>query len=163
MKHSFAAILFSLFIMGSATAQIPAATIPDFTFYKFNKTAFTNKEIATGKLLFFVFFDTECEHCQHGIQYLNQHQKELANAAVYLISLDNREKVTAFLNKYGSNLTGKKNIQLLQDVNNQFILRFKPRKYPSLFLYSSQKKLLMYDDDEKKLPDFLTKIKSYES
>ena len=145
---------------GMVAAQTPAATIPEFTFFKFNKTAFTNKELTTNKILFFVFFDTECDHCQHAIQYLNQHHKELDKAAVYLISIDGREKVTTFLNKNGNNLMSKKNILLLQDTKNEFILKFKPRKYPSLFLYSSQRKLILYDDDEKKLPIYLEKIKS---
>lgn len=159
MKYFIPSILI-LCISMNVAAQTPAATIPDFTFFKFDKTVFTNKDLATGKKIFIVFFDTECDHCQHGIQYLNQHQKELAKAAVYLISMDSKEKVTSFLGKYGNNLTGKKNILLLQDTKNEFILKFSPRKYPSLFLYSPQKKLLLYDDDEKKLPVFFQKIKS---
>ena len=160
MKYLLRAIIFSLLISVNVAAQKPAATVPDFTFFKFDKTAFTNKDLTAGKILFFVFFDTECDHCQHGIQYLNQHQKELAKAAVYLISMDSKEKVTGFLSKYGNNLTGKKNILLLQDTKNEFILRFSPRKYPSLFLYSPQKKLILYDDDEKNLYRFFEKIKA---
>ena len=159
MKFLLPSIL-SLFISVNVAAQTPAPTIPDFTFFKFNKTAFTNKDITAGKILFFVFFDTECDHCRHGIQYLNQHQKELAKAAVYLISMDSQEKIAGFLSKYGNNLTGKKNILLLQDIKNEFILRFSPRKYPSLFLYSLQKKLILYDDDENNLYKFLEKIKT---
>jgi cytochrome oxidase Cu insertion factor (SCO1/SenC/PrrC family) len=160
MKYLLQTIVLSFFMSGIAAAQTPAATIPGFTFFKFNKTAFTNKDLASGKIVFFVFFDTECDHCQHAIEYLNQHQKELDKAAVYLISVDGREKVAAFLSKHGSNLNGKKNILLLQDTQNEFILKFKPRKYPSLFLYSPQKKLMLYDDDEKKLPVFLQQIKT---
>ena len=158
MKYFIPSILI-LFFSVNVAAQTPAATIPDFTFYKFDKTVFTNKDLATGKKIFFVFFDTECDHCQHGIQYLNQHQKELDKVAVYLLTMDNQVKVNAFLGKYGNNLINKKNIQLLQDTKNQFILKFSPRKYPSLFLYSPQKKLILYDDDEKNLYQFLEKIK----
>jgi cytochrome oxidase Cu insertion factor (SCO1/SenC/PrrC family) len=160
MKYLIQTIILSLLISVNAGAQIPAATVPDFTFFKFNKTPFTNKDLTAGKKIFFVFFDTECDHCQHAIQYLNQHQKELDKAAVYLISLDKQEKMTAFLNKYGNNLNGKKNILILQDTQNQFIRRFTPRKYPSLFLYSPQKKLIMYDDNEQNLYMFLQQIKA---
>lgn len=160
MKYFVTTILICLFISVNVTAQTPAATVPDFTFFKFDNTAFTNKNLATGKKIFFVFFDTECEHCQHAIQYIKQHCKELSKAAVYLISIDSKEKVNSFLNKYGSSLTGNKYITFLQDTKNQFIVKFSPRKYPSLFLYSAQKKLLLYDDDEKNLDKFLTKIKA---
>jgi len=38
-------------------------------------------------------------------------------------------------------------VTMLQDTKNQFIIRFKPRKYPSLFLYDANKKLLDYEDN----------------
>lgn len=160
MKHLFPLLIITIGMSVEAAAQTPAATIPDFTFFKSNKTVFTNKDLATGKKIFFVFFDTECDHCQHGIQYLNQHQKELDKAAVYLLTMDNPVKATAFLSKYGNNLNAKKNITLLQDVQNEFIRKFGPKKYPSLFLYSPQKKLILYDDNEKNLYKFLEQIKS---
>lgn len=160
MKYLLPILVCCLFITAGASAQVPAATIPDFTFYRFNKTAFTKKDITPGKTIFFIFFDTECDHCQHAVQYLEQHHKELGKAAVYMLSLDNKEKVMSFLNKYGKSLPGKKNVLLLRDVLNEFVRKFSPRKYPSLFLYSAQHKLVMYDDDEKKLPDFLSRIKA---
>ena len=65
MKYLLPAIILCFFTSMSVAAQVPAATVPDFTFYKFNKTAFANKDLSAGKILFFVFFDTECDHCQH--------------------------------------------------------------------------------------------------
>ena len=109
-------------------------------------------------MIFFVFFDTECDHCQHAIQYINHHVQEFKKAAVYLITLDGQEKVTPFMAKYGSGLTNNKNVTLLRDINNEFLTKFRPRKYPSLFLYSAQKKLLLYDDDEQNLPRFTKQI-----
>ena len=160
MKPVCAAIILFFSITINVIAQTPAQTIPSFTFKRLNQKEFSNKDLAAGKLIFFVFFDTECEHCQHAIQYINQHQEEFAKAAVYLVSVDLKEKVTVFMSKHGNNLTGKKNITVLQDSKNQFILKFSPRKYPSMFLYSPQKKLLLYDDDEKSLDKFLVKIKT---
>ena len=159
MKHLL--LVLSLFLFVTANSQVAAPTVPDFTFFKSNKIPFTNKDLDKNKILFFVFFDTECDHCQHAIQYLSQHQKDLGKAAVYLISLDNQEKVATFLSKNGNNLSSKKNIIFLQDAQNEFIRKFGPKKYPSLFLYSAQKKLILYDDDEKKLPVFFEKIKAY--
>ncbi len=63
------------------------------------------------------------------------------------------------MDKYGKQFLGKKNVAILQDLNNEFIIKFKPRKYPSLFLYSAKKQLLMYDDDEKKVTEFLKLMK----
>jgi cytochrome oxidase Cu insertion factor (SCO1/SenC/PrrC family) len=134
------------------SAQVPAETVPAFNFFKQDKTRFTNNNLAQGKMLLFVFFDATCDHCQHAFQYMNQYHRELEKAAVYFITVDNPATATMFLNKYATNLKNKKNVTLLFDLNNEFILKFKPRKYPSIFLYSAQKKLLIYDDDEKVLP-----------
>lgn len=141
-----------------ASAQSPAETVPDFTFFKSDKTAFTNKNLEQGKMLFFLFFDPACEHCQHAVQSLNDHYKELKNAAVYLISSEKAETINKFMNKYGKTLSNKKNVNLLQDLHNEFITKFQPRRYPSMFLYSKEKKLLQYEDNEDTMFRFYKEI-----
>ena len=59
------------------------------------------------------------------------------------------------MNKYRSNLNGKKNVTLLQDLKNEFIDKFKPRKYPSMFLYSAEKKLIDYEDNPETMFRFI--------
>ncbi len=157
MKCFFKTVVLFLLISGNVSAQ-PVQTVPDFIFFNLNKTAFTNKSLEPGKKIFFVFFDTECDHCQHAIQYINQHLSGFKKAAIYLITLDSPEKTTPFMAKYGSNLKNKKYVTLLQDLNNEFLRKFRPRKYPSLFLYSEQKKLILYDDNEQNLFRFTQEI-----
>jgi hypothetical protein len=62
--------------------------------------------------------------------------------------------------KYGNNLYGSRNVTVLQDLKNEFLPKFRPRKYPSMYLYSSAKKLLLYDDEPKNIGNFLKKIKA---
>ncbi len=140
--------------------QVPAATIPAFSFSRVDNSPFTRENLVKNKPVFFVFFDTECDHCRHAILYLNQHHDKLANAAVYLLTLEKTERAKPFLSKYGANLLAKKNVTLLRDTRSEFIAKFKPRKYPSLFLFSSSQRLLRYDDDPLALPTFLHEIKS---
>ena len=159
MKRSSLTAMF-IFILFSAQsyAQTAPAILPDFTFYKLDNSPFTNKNLATGKKLFFVFFDTGCDHCQRTITYFNQHEKDLGNAAVYLISMDNIIKINEFMNKYAKDLEVKKNVTVLQDMKYEFIRKFNPKKYPSMFLYASDKRLLLYDDDEKNASKFIQQI-----
>jgi hypothetical protein len=84
--------------------------------------------------------------------------RKLKETAVYLITLDRVAKVTAFMNKFGSNLKDKKNVTILQDTKNEFIQRFGPAKYPPLFLYSVKKGLILYEDNEQNLPRFTKQI-----
>lgn len=159
MQHRISLVVLFILFFTSGNAQNPAATIPEFSFEKQDRSVFARKDLSPGSASFFVFFDTECDHCQHAIEYLNQHQQELSKAKLYLITLDSREKVSPFLDKHGGKLKKAKNTVLLFDTKNQFITRFGPRKYPSLMLYSKDGKLLLYDDDEKNLPKFIGKIK----
>jgi peroxiredoxin len=153
--------VFILFAVINTSAQNPAQTIPLFSFKRLDKKEFTNKDIQAGKLLFFVFFDTECDHCQRSIRFIGQHYNEFKKTALYLITLDSAEKVKPFMNKYGVGINSKENVLILQDTRNEFIRKFGPGKYPSLFLYSVKKELIMYDDNDQSLPDFIKKINSY--
>lgn len=160
MKFILYTVLCLMSVSVNISAQVPAEKIPDFNFFRLNKNSFTNKDLAPGKMLFFVFFDADCGHCQHAINYLNQHYKEIMETSTYLVSMDSQEKINVFVNKFGANLKDQKNITLLQDFKYEFISKFKPRKYPSIFLYSSDKKLLIYDDNEKNMQVVIEKIKA---
>jgi cytochrome oxidase Cu insertion factor (SCO1/SenC/PrrC family) len=158
MKILCSTSILLLMVTIHVAAQAPATTIPSFTFKKLNKTEFTNKDLKPGKLLFFIFFDTECDHCQRTIQYIDKNYLKFKKAAIYLITLDSSEKIKPFMNKYGINLKDKKEITILQDLKYEFMNKFKPRKYPSLFLYSVKKELILYEDNEQNLFRFIQLI-----
>ena len=153
------AFVFFLVISGKVLVQAPAEKITDFNFFKLNKHSFTNKDLENGKMLFFVFFDTDCDHCQHAIQYIDQHYQDFKKAAIYLITLDNQEAITRFMAKYGNHIKDQKNVTLLQDPQFEFMRKFRPRKYPSMFLYSVKKELILYDDNEKNVSGFSKHIR----
>lgn len=158
MKYILTTFIASLLISYTAAAQRAAETIPAFTFYKLDKSAFTINNLQPGKMSFFIFFDATCDHCQRAVQTLNKRYGELKNTNVYMVTLDNRETIDRFMNKYGQALNGKKNVTLLQDLHNEFISKFGPRKYPSIFLYSPAKKLMLYDDNEENMFRFFQQI-----
>ena len=147
-------LFFCLLISLEISAQTPAQTIPAFTFYKLDKTPFTNTNVTIGKQVLFIFFDVTCDHCQHTISTLSKRINECSKISIYLISLEDKTAITNFFNQYGKNLPTQKNVTILQDSKNQFITQFNPRKYPSVFLYSAQKKLLLYDDEDQYLEKF---------
>ncbi|MEO6232802.1 MAG: redoxin domain-containing protein [Ferruginibacter sp.] len=158
MKLVLALVL--LLITGSGFAQSPAKTIPAFTFFKLDKTAFTDKNLAKDKLIFFCFFDITCEHCQHEMTQINEHINEFKRTAVYLITLNDQVGIDYFMNKYGKNLPADKKVTILRDTKNEFIKKFGPKMYPSVFLYGKNKKILLYDDNPESFPRFLKLIKS---
>jgi thiol-disulfide isomerase/thioredoxin len=162
MKSVIKSLVILLLVSSHVAAQYsepqPAQTVPAFEFLRFDKTPFTNKNLAPNKPLFFFFFDCTCDHCQHAMTYLNANFKDYKKAAVYLISLDSVQTINNFLHKYGPNVAGQKNVTMLLDLKSQFITRFKPRKYPSLFLYDADKKLLDYEDNPESMFRFTKQL-----
>jgi peroxiredoxin len=158
MKYNFLTIIMLILVVGNISAQIPAQTLPDFKFFRLDKSPFTNKDLPNGKILFVLFFDSDCEHCQLALKRIGQDYQYFKKATICLISIDSADKINRFMNMFGKGLKGKKNVVLLQDNLNKFISSFKPQKYPSMFLYSAEKKLIDYEDNEETLFRFVNAI-----
>ena len=145
---------FSLLILVCGTvfhsnicAQVPAKTLPDFEFSKLDNSSFTKQNMVRGNISFFMFFDPDCEHCQRAIKNIDSQYRSFEKVAVYLISQDSEEKMKGFLNHYTKHLKSNKNVVLLMDTKSQFIVKFKPRRYPAMFLYSTDNTLIDYEDN----------------
>jgi peroxiredoxin len=138
----------------------PSIIIPAFQFTTLDGRMFNQTNLKSGKMSFFVFVDTDCGHCQHAVDYINRHYQEFKKASIYLVSMNSPARINQFMNQFGKNLVHQKNVVLLQDTRYDFISQFKPRKSPGMFLYSPGKKLLLYDDDEKKMGKFSKMIKA---
>ena len=165
MKISFKKIstisILYLIISSNIFAQKPVEIIPNFKFYKLNKTLFTNKDLISNTFSFFLFFDPNCDHCRLAIQKLNQHYLECSQTTIYLIvAIEDAPNMISFLNNYGPNLLNKKNIILLEDMQAEFIKKFHPTKYPSIFLYSKKNRLMLYDDKAEGVNKLIEMIKS---
>jgi peroxiredoxin len=126
----------------------PAKTLPQFEFSRLNQSTFTNKDLPAGKILFFMFFDSDCDHCQRAIHEIEQEYKCFQQTVICLVSLDDKNKINHFISGYAPRLKAQKNVVLLQDTKNQFIALFNPLRYPAMFLYSKDKKLIDYEDNE---------------
>ena len=91
---------------------------------------------------------------------LSKRSKELAQVNIYLISLDEFRTMNYFVDRYGKPFLNMKNVKLLQDKDRIFIPLFKPLKYPSIYLYSTDKRLKIYSSDEHDIPKIISLIKN---
>jgi hypothetical protein len=134
-------------------------SIPDFTFSRMDNGAdFKPANLVQGQKSLIVFFDTECSHCMDAITEYNSKEKMLNNLNILLVTRDAKAQVDPFLKKHGPKISVRKNTTILSDKYNQFIAKFLPRKYPSMFLFDANRKLMIYSDEEKDIPVILNKI-----
>ncbi|WP_423149150.1 TlpA family protein disulfide reductase [Rubrolithibacter danxiaensis] len=141
-------------------SQQPSGTIPDFTFYKLDNTPFTKKQLKNnGKKIMFIFFDITCSHCQEEITDIGKHYQSFKNVEFYMVSMDEVPGIRKFMGSYGKALNGKSNVTVLRDANREFIPRFQPDRYPALFLYTSQGKLIKFFSGEKSAASILKAVK----
>lgn len=158
MKQLFIAILCCLFA-DQVNAQLQPQTLPSAVFYKKDGKAFSTAQIPTTKKAFIMFFDATCDHCQQVATQLSKQSGKLANANIYLVSMDEFRSIDYFMTNFGKPLLAMKNVTLLQDKHQAFIPTFKPDKYPSMYLYGTNKRLLKFSSNDKEVPKFLELMK----
>ena len=140
-------ILFSFSVSAQIAGKPPAQTIPHFQFFRLDNTTFTDNDLPKGKIIFFMFFDPDCDHCQHAIESIGKQYQTFKKTSIFLVSMFPVDKINQFMNTYGSKLKGQKNVTILQDKLQQFIIKCNPMRYPAMLLYSPGKKLLDYEDN----------------
>lgn len=140
-----------LLVAAQSPAQPPAKTVPSFRFTTHDHHIFANAELPKGQLLLFVFFDPDCEHCRHALRTMDQRPGAYQHAEVYLVSMAAWDKIDRFAATYAPHLMAQQHVLLLQDESSQYIVKFSPIRYPSLYLYSTDQSLLDYEDNENSL------------
>ncbi len=141
-----------------AYAQVPAQLLPEFKFFRQNNTVFTNADLPKDQFLFFIFIDPGCDHCRQAVKHISRQYSSFKQTAFFLISQESFDKLDHFISAYAPALKNKKNVLLLRDSLLLFISRFKPYRFPAMFLYSPGKKLIDYEDNEESVFRFVTTI-----
>lgn len=137
-------------------AQTPAGKIPGFTFLKVGGGHYSTSDIPLKPSLF-VFFDVTCSHCQSSVRFFEHATQKLSQVTIHLISMDTMDAIEGFLKKNAPRLLKQSNVRVLQDLKYEFILLFKPVKYPSIFLYNRRKGLEIYTNEESKLHSVISR------
>ncbi|MGN6532631.1 MAG: peroxiredoxin family protein [Ginsengibacter sp.] len=140
-------LFFSINVSAQTSGEPPCPLIPHFQFFKLNNRVFTDNDLPKGKMVLIMFIDPDCEHCQLAMNSIGQQYSAFRKTDIFLISISGFNKINQFMSTFGSKLKGKGNVTLLQDKQQQFISKFHPARYPAMFLYSSEKKLLDYEDN----------------
>lgn len=132
----------SLHAAGQGTTP-PAATIPDFSFLAANGKTLTQNDLPRNTPVLIVFVDVDCEHCQKTVRHMNDSATLFSRLPLYLVSIADEPRLQAFARQYGPRLKA----QWLRDPDARNWRSFRPVRYPAMFLYSPEKRLLDYEDN----------------
>jgi peroxiredoxin len=153
MKHFVCSLLFCLLCaFAYAQALEPGTDLPKGVFYKTDGKVFSTEQIPAGKKSLLMFFDATCDHCQRVAASFSKRTSELGNLNIYLISMDEKASMDYYISNFAKPLVALKNVTVLQDRDRVFIPLFHPTQYPSLYLFSVQRKLTYFTSKEKEVP-----------
>lgn len=163
MKKLLTIFLFSILAIQACTSQTAATNsrapkqVPEFTFYtlKGNQAVSRTSLALTGNIVF-VFFDPGCSHCRVDIKAMGDNFEKIKGANFYLVSQQDPALVTDFMNTYGKGLQNRDNVTVLLDRNFEFLAKFNPVQYPSVYVYGQDRALKTYFDGEQPI-DFIIK------
>ncbi|RZM28466.1 MAG: redoxin domain-containing protein [Pedobacter sp.] len=158
MKYFILPIFFVLSAL-STIAQPQSPKMPNSIFFKADGSTFSTEQIPTNKKSMIIFFDATCEHCQRVVANFSKKSADLANTNLYFISLDEFRSIDYFMKTFGKPFVGAKNVTVLRDGYQVFIPYFKPKQYPSLYLYGKDKNLIYFSSDEREVPKFFKLVK----
>lgn len=144
----------------AVNAQVkPSQVIPDFTFQTSKGEPFSKNNLVRNRKLVFILFDVTCSHCQHEMKALGNKYSQLKHVQFYLVSMDDWAGIRKFMSSYGKGLNGKHNVSVLRDYKPEFIAKFRPDKYPAIFIYSTSGHLLNYFSGENDINKIVEAVK----
>jgi peroxiredoxin len=119
--------------------------IPDFTLYRLDDNkAFTKSSLSHTDQLVLIFFDPSCRYCQEEASMIGKNLELFKNTSFYFISMQDKHLIKNFRETFGKQLKNKSNVHFLHDSRYEFMGKFNPVEYPSVFVYSPNKRLVQY-------------------
>lgn len=155
--------LLSLLLMGCsagpAATQNAPYTIPEFTFYRMDDTPFTRNDLSRTTHIVFVFFSTTCHHCQDETRAIGENFSDFSQSTLYFISREEKGEIEQFMNVYGKDLKDKANVHVLRDPRSEFIVKFSPSQYPSVYVYTPTRRLVKHFSGETPIEEITAVLK----
>ncbi|MDF2475515.1 MAG: redoxin [Sphingobacterium sp.] len=147
------------FVFNPLFAQVPK-TMPAFTFEEvYRQGKFSSDQLPKTGYIVLDFYDPGCGHCQKMGAGIAQNLQKLKNVSFYFISMNDKAYVDGFINMHAKALKWAANVKFLFDGGTQFIEKFGPNNYPSLYIYDAKTKtLLQHLDGEDEVKELLKAV-----
>jgi thiol-disulfide isomerase/thioredoxin len=109
-------------------------SLPDFTFYTFDSTQVTSRQLPDDRPIVIVYFNPECDKCIYQWEVIENNTEKLSHLYFVLVSSVALEPLKQFAKE--KEIEQYDNIQVLMDYEEEFFNYFGSNTYPSLFIYN---------------------------
>ncbi|WP_445713336.1 peroxiredoxin family protein [Flavobacterium sp.] len=130
--------------------------MPAFSYLTLENKIFTNENLEEGKPTLFIYFNSECDFCNHEAEMVQQNIEQLKDIQVVFISYEPVEKIKQFATKF--NLLHHANISFLSDSKITFAATFDVKSMPCLVLYDKNNILIEKIKGQVKIETVLEKF-----
>lgn len=131
-------------------------TIPTFTYKTIDGKVFTNTDLKKNIPTVFLYFNSECEHCQNEAEQIRDNVEKFENVQLVFISFEEPKKILDFATKY--KLLDYDKITFLCDSKVNFATTFDVNTLPAVVIYDKNKKLLEKIKGEVKIEKILKQL-----
>lgn len=114
--------------------------MPVFSYITLENKVFTQENLVQNKPTLFIYFNSECDFCNHEAEMVQQNIEQLKAIQVVFISYEPVEKIKQFATKF--NLLHHANISFLSDSKINFATTFDVKSMPCLVLYDKDNNLI---------------------
>lgn len=132
-------------------------TIPPFSYSTINGKKFTNKDLKDNTSTLFLYFNSECEHCQSEATQIQENIAKFKDSQLVFVSFEEKDKIVAFAKKYKLDHYDK--ISFLLDKQVTFSTTFDVNSLPTMILYNRNKELIKKIKGQTKVETILKKLK----
>ncbi|WP_395047080.1 TlpA family protein disulfide reductase [Flavobacterium sp.] len=114
--------------------------IPVFEYQTLEGKPFSNKDLKENTATVFLYFNSECEHCQSEATQIKEKINQFKNVQLVFISFEEPKQIATFAITY--KLNNDANIYFLCDSKVSFATTFDVKSLPTIVVYDKEKNLL---------------------
>lgn len=150
-------IYFTFFCLSSCHESVEQkrlaaiSVLPAFVVISVDNTRINSADLPMGRPYIFMYFDPDCEHCQHTTRQLVAHRRDFNGARIFMVNGFPGRDIASFIKKF--NLNSLSNVFVGADSSYSFYRAFAPRAIPYFAVYDAKKKLRMISTGEINMND----------
>lgn len=161
-KHFWVAALFLLIVIQCCTSSSDKGSssmavqndLPQMVVTKPDGSQLNMKELS-GKTVLILFL-TDCDHCQREATAIQENISAFKPYSVYFITTSSQQQIETFAKEY--RLSDYPNVHFCQTTSQSILDNFGPIDSPSLYIFSSDRKLIKSFNGETHINEILKYI-----